>query len=163
MKGTAMPITRPIINVRGIKPDDLVAIMEIEKESFTSPWSKAEFDFALKRKNCTAIVATIGKVVAGFMVFEVFKKRIQILNMSVRSSMRRQGVATAMVNKLKDAVRIGTQPYIVAEVRESNLTAQLFFKSVKFKVKEIMPHYYKSEDNYQEDAYQFEYEISITT
>lgn len=161
MKGTAMPAVRPTIYVRGFKPEDMISIMEIERESFSTPWNKADFEYCLKRKNCTAIVAMIGKVISGFMVFEVFKKRIQILNMSVRTNMRRMGVATAMINKLKEAIKAGAYPYIVAEVRETNLPAQLFFKSVDFKVNSILENYYEI-DNHTEDAYQFEHNTSVT-
>jgi ribosomal-protein-alanine N-acetyltransferase len=111
---------------------DLDAVVAIEKDSFDFPWSRAEFCIAMQQSNCVGMVAERNEELIGYMVYQINKYSIELLNFAVRSRSQRLGVGADMVRKLKDKLAYQRRYKIVAEVRESNLDAQLFFRSQGF-------------------------------
>ena len=74
----------------------------------------------------------------------------------------RQGIGTALVDKLVSKLSPHRRNRIVLEVRETNLEAQLFFKSLGFRAISVLRDYY---DDTVEDAYlmQFRYTEELKT
>lgn len=136
---------------------DMPAVMAIEFESFEFPWEEEDFVRMLRQRNCIGEVAEIGDRVVGYIVYEVFKTKIRILNLAVAGDERRQGVARAMVEKRIDCLPTAKRNCITLEVRETNLTAQKFFRALGFKCTNVLRDFYSDTD---EDAYLFHYERS---
>jgi len=128
--------------VRWMIRRDLDSVLAIEKDSFDFPWSRAEFCIALQQRNCIGMVAERNEEVIGYMVYQLDRHSIQLLNFAVRSRSQRLGVGADMVRKLKDKLAYQRRYKIVAEVRESNLDAQLFFRSQGFLCKSILHGFY---------------------
>ena len=74
----------------------------------------------------------------------------------------RRGIGTALVDKLVSKLSPHRRNRIVLEVRETNLDAQLFFKSLGFRAISVLRDYY---DDTVEDAYlmQFRYTEELKT
>jgi ribosomal-protein-alanine N-acetyltransferase len=68
--------------------------------------------------------------------------------------MRRRGIGRALLRKLADKLTPTGRQRIQLEVRETNLSAQLFFKSLGFRAIAILRDFY--EDS-AEDAYLMQY------
>lgn len=149
-----MSALRPTVSVRYIEPRDITEILEVERASFVHPWTKDDFVNCMKRNNTTGVVAEINGVLMGFLIFEVFKRRIQLLNLAVRPRFRRMGIGSTMIGRVICALGNSTQKLVAAEVRESNLGVQLFLKSLGFRADQILPEYYSDTG---EDGYQFEF------
>lgn len=142
--------------VRWMIRRDLDFVMAIEKEAFGQyAWSQGEFLIALRQRNCIGMVAERNEEVVGYMVYELHKHRIELLNFAVRGRSQRLGVGTAMVDKLKSKLVYQRRKSIVLELRERNLDGQLFFRKAGFRCTGILYGWYA--DYEDSTAYQMEY------
>lgn len=133
---------------------DMPAILEIENQSFPSPWSEDDFIRCLRQRNCIGLVAERENQVVGYMIYELQRNRISVLNLAVSVAHRRKGVAGALVSKLVDKLSCERRDRIMADLYESNLNGQLFFKSLGFKAIAVLKDWY--EDS-AESAYLMQY------
>src|SRR5207248_10231166 len=79
------------------------------------------------------LVAEASERVVGFMVYELHKHRLHVLNFAVSERFRRRAVGSQMAKKLVSKLSYDRRSRIMLEVRETNLPAQLFFRSVGFR------------------------------
>lgn len=138
---------------------DMEQVLDIENRSFEFPWSESDFLSCLRQRNCIGMVAreqdeSLEKSIAGYMVYELHKQRIQLLNFAVSPERRRAGVGRAMVSKLYGKLSFDRRNRVLTQVRESNLTAQLFFRANGFRAIEVIREFYCET---LEDAYVFQY------
>ncbi len=124
---------------------DLDAVAAMDKDLFDCPWTKAEFILALQQRNTVGIVSERNEEVVGYMVYEIHRHKIQLLNFAVRARSQRLGVGREMVERLKSRLSFKQREMIATEVRESNLDAQLFFKAMGFKCTSILHGFYHPE------------------
>ena len=92
--------------------------------------------------------------VVGFMIYELHKTRIHVLNFAVAGDYRRRGVGSQMIAKLIAKLSPQRRSRIVLEVRETNLAAQLFFRENGFRAVSVLRSFY---DDTPEDAYLMQY------
>lgn len=137
-------------HIRWMIRRDMPAVMEIDRRSFEFPWREEDFIRCLRQRNCIGMVAEADDQVAGFMIYELHKSHLHILNFAVHPDFRLQGVGDAMVCKLIGKLSTQRRNKIFLEVRESNLAAQLFFRSCGFRAESILHGFY---DDTPEDAY----------
>ena len=95
--------------------------------------------------------------IAGFMIYELHKARLRLLNFAVATDERRQRVGAQMIRRLIDKLSQQRRREIMLEVRETNLAAQLFFKSMGFMALGVLRDRY---DDTTEDAYLMRYLLS---
>ncbi|MCH2113753.1 MAG: ribosomal protein S18-alanine N-acetyltransferase [Pirellulales bacterium] len=138
------------VHIRWMIRRDMAEVLAIERESFEFPWFEEDFIRCLRQRNCIGMVAEQGERVVGFMIYELHKTRLHILNFSVSDSARRRGVGRQMAEKLASKLSGQRRKRISLEVRETNLGAQLFFKNVGFRATSVLRAYY---DDSPEDAY----------
>lgn len=144
------------VHIRWMIRRDMPEVLAIESESFEFPWTEEDFIRCLRQRNCIGMVAEHDDRVVGFMIYELNKTRIHVLNFAVASDCRRRGVGTQMLSKLIGKLSAQRRTRIVLEVRETNLSAQLFFRAGQFRAVSVLRCYY---DDTPEDAYlmQFRY------
>jgi [ribosomal protein S18]-alanine N-acetyltransferase len=138
------------VHIRWMIRRDMPSVLSIEDQSFEFPWSEEEFIRALRQRNCIGMVAELNEIVVGFMIYELHKNRLHILNFAVHDDYRRMGVGRAMIEKLVSKLSQQRRSRIILEVRETNLQAQLFFREVGFQAVSVLRDYYQDTD---EDAY----------
>lgn len=154
------------VHIRWMIRRDMQEVLDIERESFEFPWFEEDFIRCLRQRNCIGMVAEHGERVIGFMIYELHKSRLHILNFAVTKGARMRGVGRQMAEKLISKLSSQRRTNISLEVRETNLAAQLFFKHVGFRATTVLRAYY---DDSPEDAYvmQFRYmpseEETLTT
>jgi [ribosomal protein S18]-alanine N-acetyltransferase len=142
------------VHIRWMIRKDMPAVLSIEKESFDHPWREIEFLHCLRQRNCIGMVAEIDDAVVGYMIYELHKNRLHVLNFAVSKDHQRKGVGTSMTERLRSRLSHERRNRIVLEVREGNLPAQLFFRSLKFRAISVLTDFYEDSD---EDAYLFQY------
>jgi ribosomal-protein-alanine N-acetyltransferase len=144
------------VHIRWMIRRDMPEVLEIENENFEFPWLEEDFIRCLRQRNCIGMVAEFDEQVVGFMIYELHKTRLHILNFSVSDDFRRRGVGAQMVDKLISKLSPQRRTRIMLEVRETNLEAQLFFKTMGFRAVSVLRDYY---EDTTEDAYlmQFRY------
>jgi len=111
----------------------------------------------LRQRNCIGMVAEQGEKVVGFMIYELHKNKLHILNFAVHPACRRFGVGAQMVAKLISKLSSHRRTRITLEVRETNLDAQLFFREQGFRAQRVLRSFY---DDSGEDAYLLQYRLA---
>ena len=107
---------------------DMPDVLQTERENFEFPWVDEDFIRCLRQRNCIGMVAEYDDRVVGFMIYELHKARIHVLNFAVAPAYQRRGVGSQMVAKLTAKLSSQRRSRILLEVREANLAAQLFFR-----------------------------------
>ena len=147
------------IQIRWLIRRDMSEVLSIEQSSFESPWTEEDFLSCLRQRNCIGMVAEHNQQIVGFMIYELHKSRLQVLNFAVAEDRRHVGVGSQMVAKLIDKLSQQRRQEILLEVRESNLEAQLFFKNLDFLAVRVLRNHY---DDTTEDAYVMRYRLYET-
>jgi len=145
-------VSKPAVNVqiRWMIRRDMAEVIQIERSSFEYHWTEADFLHCLRQRNCIGMVAEQGSRVLGFMIYELFKNRLHVLNFAVTPDARHTGIGTQMVEKLVSKLSQQRRDFITLEVRETNLDAQLFFREQGFKATMVLRDHYQDT---AEDAY----------
>ena len=138
------------VHIRWMIRRDIAEVLQIERESFEFPWVEQDFIRCLRQRNCIGMVAEHEGRVVGFMIYELHRTRIHVLNFAVAKVCQRLGVGSQMVAKLIAKLSSQRRSRIVLEVRETNVDAQLFFRENGFRAISILHNFY---DDTPEDAY----------
>jgi len=138
------------IQLRWMIRRDMPEVLAIEQEAFEFPWSDEDFTRCLRKRNCIGMVAEVGDSVVAFMIYELHRTRLHVLNFAVRRSHRRLGIGTQMMGKLFAKLSVERRDRILLEVRERNLPAQVFFRSLGYRAITVLKDFYEDST---EDAY----------
>ena len=138
------------VHVRWMIRRDMPEVLNIEQEAFEFPWSEDDFTRCLRQRNCIGMVAEMADSVVAFMIYELHRTKLHVLNFAVLRSHRRLGIGTRMLEKLIGKLSPDRRGRIVLEVRETNLPAQLFFRSLGFRATSVLKDFYQDST---EDAY----------
>lgn len=133
---------------------DMPAVMRCERASFEYAWTEDDFLRCLRQRNCIGMVAEVDDQVAGYMIYELHKTRLNVLNFAVHPAHRREGIGDMLMAKLEYKLASHHREKITVAVRERNLAAQMFFKSNGFQATKLLHNYYEDSG---EDAYHMEY------
>ena len=148
----ATPAKKPALKVqiRWLIRRDMPECLDIERSSFEFPWTEEDFLCCLRQRNCIGMVCEYNHRIVGFMIYELHKSKLHVLNFAVDPEFNGQAIGTQMIEKLVDKLSQQRRQEIMLEVREGNLAAQLFFKRMGFKAVLILRSHY---DDTDEDAY----------
>lgn len=122
---------------------DLDFVVAIEQDSFDCPWTRDEFINALRQRGTIGMVCEVGDDIAGYMLYELHKNRLRVINFAIAPKYRRNGYGKAMVDKLVAKINYQGRSRITIEVRETNLIAQLFWQSQGFRAVTILRDWYE--------------------
>jgi [ribosomal protein S18]-alanine N-acetyltransferase len=145
------------VHIRWMIRRDMPEVLAIERESFEFPWFEEDFIRCLRQRNCIGMVAEHAEHVVGFMIYELHKTRLHILNFAVGTAVRRRDVGKQMIEKLVGKLSSQRRTRISLEVRETNLAAQVFFRHNGFRATSVLRNFY---DDSPEDAYVMQFSQS---
>jgi ribosomal-protein-alanine N-acetyltransferase len=148
------------VHIRWMIRRDMPEVLQTEQESFEFAWTEEDFLRCLRQRNCIGMVAEQGEKVVGFMIYELHKAKLHILNFAVHPQYRRVGVGAQMVAKLISKLSSHRRTRITLEVRETNLGAQLFFRSQGFRAVRVLRAFYEDSG---EDAFLMQYKLADDT
>jgi [ribosomal protein S18]-alanine N-acetyltransferase len=161
MEGGAMsPVpTSPAqtrVHIRWMIRRDMPEVLAIEHASFEFPWCEEEFLRVLRQRNCIGMVAEHGERIVGFMIYELHRNKIHVLDFATHADFRRRGVGRQMIAKLVGKLSNQRRNRIGLHVRETNLHAQLFYRVLGFRAMEVVREHYADTG---EDAYSMQYHL----
>lgn len=134
---------------REMQEHDIPAIMEIERASFSTPWSEISFLSEIYKKNGISRVALLEERLIGYVCVNYVLHESHLLNLAVQQDFRRRGVGTILLNEsLKELKKKGCV-FVYLEVRVSNTAAQGFYERFGFTATSRRKRYYALPD---EDA-----------
>jgi ribosomal-protein-alanine N-acetyltransferase len=142
------------VHIRWMIRRDMPEVLQIETQSFEFAWTEEDFLRCLRQRNCIGMVAEHGEKVVGFMIYELHKAKLHIMNFAVHPQWRRLGVGAQMVVKLISKLSSHRRTRVTLEVRETNLPAQLFFHKQDFRAVRVLRGFYGDSG---EDAFLMEY------
>src|SRR6266536_2464776 len=148
------------VHIRWMIRRDMPEVLQTEQQSFEYAWTEEDFLRCLRQRNCIGMVAEHGEKVVGFMIYELHKNKLHILNFAVHPACRRSAVGSQMVAKLISKLSSHRRTRITLEVRETNLSAQLFFRAQGFKAVRVLRAYYEDSG---EDAFLMQYRLAGDT
>lgn len=143
----------PGISVNRMSHSDLEEVMEIEKKSFPSPWSKDQFVWELKNRVSTLFVARerikdLARLY-GYICFWVVADEAHILNLAIHPAFRKLNAASLLLDHTLVYCRERGVRQVFLEVRRSNRPAQALYRKFGFVIDRIRKGYY---NDTQEDA-----------
>lgn len=125
--------------IRWVIRSDDKSILAIDDCGYVEPWSQADLLSTLKNRSVIGIVAEDEKRrVVGYCVYQLDGYVVRILRMAVEPRERRNGVATAMIDRLKDKLCNHRRSTIVIDVDGRQLFAQLMLARCGF-LAEVLP------------------------
>lgn len=130
--------------IRDMKEGDIPEVAEIERSSFTMPWSEQLFFNELKNPRSVPRVAEREGRIAGYICASRILDEGHILNLAVRPSLRGLGIASALVGEMISYLKEEGCRFIFLEVRESNDAAKRLYEKFGFKVLGVRKNYYVS-------------------
>lgn len=145
------------VDIRWMIARDLPEVVAIERQAFEFPWESEEFLDVLRQRNCIGMVCEHHHAIVGFMVYQLHKSRLQILNMAVHPDHQRCGVGTQMIERLKDKLHVQRRTQMGMEIRERNIAAQLFLQCMGFAVVAQLHGVYEDSD---EDCYAMQFTLN---
>lgn len=123
---------------------DIDAIVALETEAFTNPWSRQTLVWELQNSDVTLVyvVRTDDDRIAAFCVCWVIFDELHINTLAVGHADRRHGHATALLRHvMAEAAARGAQKATL-EVRASNKSALALYEGLGFHVAAKRPRYY---------------------
>jgi len=130
--------------IRPMEREDIEGVMEIERESFPSPWKEELFLEELEREFSYPLVASapLGSPLGGYIIFWVVHDECHILNIAVRSSLRRRGLGMMLMVRCESiSVNLGAA-HACLEVREGNEAAIELYRKLGYRFMGMRRNYY---------------------
>lgn len=121
---------------------DIPEVLNIERASFTTPWSKASFFSEIQSKNSIAKIAELNGVVVAYICIKHIEDECHILNLAVHPDYRRCGIAKALLSNIIQELSEEECKFFYLEVRASNYAARRLYEKFGFKTVGIRKRYY---------------------
>lgn len=133
-----------------MKVTDLVAVSAIEREAFSTPWSRQAFRSLMGRADSElwVVEAPLGQI-AGYAVVWCIGDYGELANLAVRADVRGKGVGAALLDHVLDRARQRGVHEMFLEVRASNRGAVALYESRGFRQVAVRKRYYRAPE---EDA-----------
>jgi ribosomal-protein-alanine N-acetyltransferase len=129
---------------RILSEQDLDEIVSIEKETFSSPWTRQMYLRELENPDVSFLYALRAPQIAGFCSFWLVLDELHINNLAVRPEHRGHGFGTAL---LRHVLGVGMErgaTRATLEVRRSNTAAIRLYERLGFEIAATRHNYYVS-------------------
>lgn len=126
-------------------PTDLDAIMAIDRESFTNPWSREMFEWEIANSDVARVFVgelSTGAVVAYCATWLIFDE-LHINTLAVDPAWRRQGLARRLLEGVFARTAQEGARRATLEVRAENVAALELYRGLGFQVHGVRRGYYQ--------------------
>lgn len=131
-------------------------VLAIDFDSYVEEWGEQEFIRQLRRREVIGMVAYDldafeadgTRKILGYMIYVLFKNRIELERLAVDVNHRRAGVATALLDRLKTKLWRNHRTKICLDVHDCLLPTHLLLRKCGFRAVDML-----------EDAYRFEFHV----
>jgi [ribosomal protein S18]-alanine N-acetyltransferase len=114
---------------------DLPRVLAIERMSFTSPWTEANFRYEIEdNPSAFNLVGRTGGGVVAFACAHIVADELMINDLAVDASARRRGLGSVLLRHLVEGARIRGCRRATLEVRPSNAAARALYEAFGFEV-----------------------------
>lgn len=143
-------VAKPLIQVRGMRVDDLSMVSTLENLSYEFPWSSGIFSDCIKAGH-SCWVLCVDQSIVGYGILSTGANEAHLLNLCIGPGHRGRGLGRHLLARLLDIAKWDRAERVFLEVRPSNPLAKTLYESVGFKQVGVRPRYYPARDG-REDA-----------
>ncbi len=130
------------VSIRDMQEQDIPFIIDIERMSFSTPWSETSFLNEIYKPRSVAKVVISDERVVGYACIELVADEGHILNMAVHPDYRKTGIAASLVEKIIEESKLRACRLLYLEVRASNYIAKKLYEGFGFKIVGVRKKYY---------------------
>lgn len=123
--------------------ESLAAVCEIERESFSDPWTPGMFAEILSSEYAVYVTIGADSEIAGYAGFYKVGEEAQIQNVAVAKKFRNRGFASHLLTYIIEYAKKNFISVLTLEVRESNIAARSLYEKFGFKEVGIRKNYYR--------------------
>ena len=147
------------IELRGMQVKDVVDVAYIDQLCNVSAWTEPLFLQELELPYSIHLVALVEHKIVGFVIAWALHDILQILELAVDPSFRRQGIASKLLVELFDIARQKQCKTAELELRENNAIARQLYRNLGFKAVGKRAQFYHNPDGSRTDAILMNYTI----
>ena len=129
--------------IRRMTLEDIPAVVEIEKQCFSLPWSANSFEDSITREDTIFLVCEAEENITGYMGLYLSFEEASVTNVAVSPVFRKKGYGEALVENAKKAAKEAGAECIFLEVRQSNQPALSLYKKIGFEELGIRKKFYE--------------------
>jgi ribosomal-protein-alanine N-acetyltransferase len=122
---------------------DIEAVVMIEEENFSMPWSKTDFEDELKNPKAMYFVAIENGELVGFSGLWNIVNEGNITNIAIKKQYQQQGIGTKLVEEMIERAKEDGINALTLEVRVSNKRAQHVYEKIGFEGVGIRKSFYQ--------------------
>ncbi len=134
------------ITLDEMREEDIPQVMEIERESFPSPWSETMFK---NRDRSIFLVARLRGRIIGYAAGFLMTDELHLGNIAVHKDFRGRRIAKKLLQRIIEIARSKKVRLITLEARAGNIPAQNLYRKFGFKTAGRRKGYYQDR---KEDA-----------
>jgi [ribosomal protein S18]-alanine N-acetyltransferase len=123
-----------VVTIRRMAAADLPAVLAIEADAFTMPWSEATYAGLLRRSDADLFLAEAEGEVLGYAALWAVLDQGELGNIAVAPRRRGRGVGTRLLQVVFQRARERGVKELYLEVRVSNTAAQRLYERHGFQV-----------------------------
>jgi ribosomal-protein-alanine N-acetyltransferase len=131
------------LEIRRLTYSDLPHVIAVERRAFPTPWSLAMFVLELSKPSGVCLAAVREGELVGYVICSRYDTVWHVMNVAVDPALRRQGIASALLEALLERVDHGTGTQLTLEVRPTNDAAIALYERFGFRSAGIRPRYYQ--------------------
>ena len=120
----------------------LEAVVQIEKECFSVPWSLVNFEESIKNPMNYFVCAKLNNQILGYAGMYAIEDEGYVYNIAVTKLFRGQGIAKAMIDNLIHHSKVLNLKFLSLEVRQSNGAAIHLYEKYGFESCGVRKNFY---------------------
>ena len=136
--------------IRPMTAEDIAAVAALDERCFSVPWSAASLQGELENELADWLVAERDGVLAGYVGAQTVLDEADLMNLAVDPTLRRQGVARALLINLMARLYDRGARSLTLDARVGNVPALALYAALGFEIVGRRKNYYEKP---REDAY----------
>ena len=114
---------------------DLDRVVEIERDSFSMPWSRGAFLYEIEQNRAARCwVSLEDGLIVGYLCLWEIADEIHITNIAVDRALRRRGIGRFLLTQTLENARQRAVRTVFLEVRATNTGARGLYEALGFRV-----------------------------
>ena len=134
------------VQVEPMAGADLDAVLAIEQQSFSMPWTDAMFRSELQNVRTSRLLVARAEgadgPIVGYIAYRIVLDEMHVILLAVAPAWRQRGIARQLLCQAMDQARAGGCVRATLEVRVSNTPALQLYYSLRFAPVGTRPKYY---------------------
>lgn len=143
--------------LRDMSWDDVDAVLSIEQQIHSHPWTRGNFNDALATGNICKVYEAANGII-GYAVMMPALDEVELLDISIANAFQRKGLGEKLMSEMFALAREHKFERMTLEVRRSNIAANALYRKLGFGEIGVRRGYYPI-DNGREDAIVMEYKL----